>query len=186
MCVLKLQRSKPHLVDWHMLMINKWRKSKPSILPLRKYRQIHNAPFSMSWYSCLGQDLEFFKGWDLMAMAELIKVTEMTWAILLPPSWFTDSRITVTTLLWKPLSFRAVRSDPPWFQVVFPCNYWYVCPIASGKQLRKSISMRLVLLWTKWLAALLALGTWREDREGEGGKGTGIYWTPVIAAVGAL
>lgn len=48
-------------------------------------------------------------------MAELIKVTEMACAILLPLSWVTDSRITVTALLWKPPSCRAVRSDPPWF-----------------------------------------------------------------------
>ena len=101
MCVLKLQTRKPHLVNWHMLMINKWRKSKPSILPLQKNSQIHNTPFNMSGCSCLGRDLEFFKGWDLVAVAELIKVTEMAWAILLPLSWFTDSRITVTALLWK-------------------------------------------------------------------------------------
>lgn len=115
-------------------------------------------------------------------MAKLIKGER--WLELLPPLWFTDCTVTVTTLLGKPLSSRKGRSDPPpiWFHASSTVNTWVL--LAGEKQLRNSISILRCML-DKVISKIICIGYLKREQRRIREK-QGFYWMPAMVVLIAL
>lgn len=76
--------------------------------------------------------------------------------------------VTVTAWVWKPLGYRAMGSDLPWFQVVFTASGYSLSPIGWKEIARETGSAVLLTLPRgEWSAASFGRSVWGEK---EGGR----------------